>query len=337
MKKILFNLCSTLFLLVSITAYAQVGDTKKYDFEKRKTYEKSYIISVTDKVNISNQFGFVNINIWDKNEIKVTVEIIASANKESRATDIVENIDISDKKNSEGVFFKTKIGNEKMWQRGNNYNNGQTMKINYTVYLPKNSPLHLSNEFGPITLPDYVGDIDVVSKFGSLTAGKLDKVNNLLVEFGAADVESINNADAIFKFSKISINNVAGNTDLKFEFCKASKVILNNNATSVTIDDSYSKLNIRPAADFNASYKINTSFGDVKNRSGLTLNRTDDEPEYGTDNSKAYEAKSGTGLCKVKIKSSFGNIILGEATAEDLKEKSKKNSSKNNEDESIDL
>jgi hypothetical protein len=337
MKKILFNLCSALLLFVSISAYAQVEETKKYDFEKRKTYEKSYTISNSDKINISNQFGFVNVSTWDKNEIKVTVEIIAGANSESRANTILENIEITDKKNSEGVFFKTKIGSEKMWQRGNNYNSSQTMKINYTVFLPKNSPLHLTNEFGPITLPDYVGDLDVVSKFGSLSTGKLQKVNDLVVEFGSAAIESIANADAVFKFSRITINNVVGNTSFKFEFCKGSKVLLNNNATNVTIDDSYSKLNIKPASDFNATYKINTSFGDVKNRSALTLNRTDEEPEYGTDNSKAYEAKSGTGVCKVKIKSSFGNIIIGEATEDDMKEKSKKKNSKNSDDDAVEL
>lgn len=37
--------------------------------------------------------------------------------------------------------------------------------------------------------------------------------------------------------------------------------------------------------------------------------------------------------CKVKIKSSFGNIVLGQPTAEEMKEDMKKGKQKNDEDD----
>jgi formylmethanofuran dehydrogenase subunit D len=318
MKKTIAVLISIL-LLGCLTVQAQDDEKqkKRYDVEKKKIYEKSYSLSAGDKVKINNQFGFVKINTWDKNEVKVFVEMIASAKSESRANDILEELTVTDKKNGNVISFKTSIDGNK----GNNYNNNSvTMEINYTVHLPSSTMLDLKNDFGAITMPDYNGNLDVTSKFGSLTTGKLANVEEVLVEFGKANIQSISNGTATFKFSKAEVGNLVGTNTLKFEFCNKSKVVLDNSATHTTINESYSTLNIKPAADFNASFDIRTSFGSFRNRTGFKFSRTDEEPEYGSDSNKEYEGACGTGNNKVKIKSSFGTIILGEAKAGEMKD-----------------
>ncbi|MBL0144865.1 MAG: hypothetical protein IPP48_03045 [Chitinophagaceae bacterium] len=329
MKKLIPAICNIVFLLSSITILAQENEKKKYEHEKKKVYEKTYALSSSDKVKISNQFGSVKINTWDKSEIKITVEMIATAKNEDRAADILESLSIADKKNGNVVSFKTVMDNDK----GNNNGGSSTMDINYTVYMPSDNALDLKNEFGPIVLPDYNGNVEIESKFGSLTTGKLNNVEEIVVEFGKAKIGSIGNGTATFKFSKIEVNHLKGNCTLKFEFCQNSKVVLDNDATLVNINESYSKLNIKPSADFSATYDVRTSFGSFKNRTGSKFSRTDEEPDYGADTDKDYEGQTGNGACKVKIKSSFGNVILGEATAEEMKSKKEKGSKNKEEDE----
>jgi hypothetical protein len=333
MKKVIAVTINMLFLLCSLTTLAQHydSDTKKYEFEKKKTYEKSYPLTSSDKVKISNQFGSVKLSTWDKSEIKVSVEMIASAKSESRATNILESLSVSDKKNGNVVSFKTSIDNDR-----DNNNGSQTMEINYTVFMPTNNALELKNEFGATTISDFEGNADLTSKFGSLTTGKLGNVEEILVEFGKAKIESITNGTATFKFSKAEVNHLKGSNTIKFEFCDKSKVAMDNDATSVTINESYSKLYIVPSANFSATYNVRTNFGSFKNRTGNKFNRTDEVPEYGNDSDKEYEGQTGSGACKVKIKSSFGNIILGQPTADEMKENDKKKKKKSEDDEDDD-
>jgi uncharacterized protein YaiE (UPF0345 family) len=332
MKKVIAVTINMLFLLCSLSTLAQDEDKpqKKYEFEKKKTYEKTYTLAPTDKVKIANQFGFVKLSTWAKNEIKVSVEMVATAKSESRAANILESLSVTDKKSGNVVSFKTSIDNDR--------NNGgsQTMEINYTVFMPTNNSLDLKNEFGETTISDFEGNVDLTSKFGSLTTGKLSNVEEILVEFGKAKIGSMTNGTATFKFSKAEVNHVKGSNTVKFEFCDKSKVQVDNDATSLTINESYSKLYIIPSANFSATYDVRTSFGSFKNRTGNKFNRTDESPEYGTDTDKEYEGQTGSGATKVKIKSSFGNIILGQPTAEEMNDDKKKKKKSSDDDEEDD-
>jgi formylmethanofuran dehydrogenase subunit D len=314
MKKIIASLTSILLLgCLALQAQDDEKPQKKYDIEKKKLYEKSYALSSGDKVKINNQFGFVKINTWDKNEVKVSVEMVATAKSESRANDVLEGLEVSDKKSANIISFKTSI-------EGNNNGSSSTMEVNYTVHLPSSTTLDLKNDFGATTLPDYSGNVDLTSKFGSLTTGKLTNVEDIQVEFGKANIQSITNGGATFKFSKAEVGNLIGTNTLKFEFCQKSKVTLDNSATHTTINESYSTLNIKPAANFGGTFDIRTSFGSFRNRTGTKFTRADEEPEYGADTDKEYEGQLGSGSNKVKIKSSFGTIILGEAKPDEMRD-----------------
>ena len=61
-----------LFIACLLTSAASVR-AEEPDVEKKKTYTKSYTVSNSDNVSFNNQFGELQINTWDKNEVKVTV------------------------------------------------------------------------------------------------------------------------------------------------------------------------------------------------------------------------------------------------------------------------
>ena len=49
-------------------------------------------------------------------------------------------------------------------------------------------------------------------------------------------------------------------------------------------------------------------------KTDIGINRTDTPDKYGPDLNRRYEGKSGAGTVKIDIKSSFGNIMIGEGT-----------------------
>ncbi|MBL0358738.1 MAG: hypothetical protein IPP72_18565 [Chitinophagaceae bacterium] len=174
--------------------------------------------------------------------------------------------------------------------------------------------------------PDYKGRVDLTSKFGSLTTRALSDVKNILVEFGKGNFESIGNGNITIKFSSASFGKLSGNIKLKFEFCSASRINVDNSLTSLDLNASYSTVNLKPVNGLAASYTIATSFGSFKNNTGIKFESDEEEEDKGPKFDFKYEGKTGNGSIPVKVKTSFGKIILGEASEEDMKEEGKQKS-----------
>lgn len=325
MKKIIIPAFSMAFLLSSLVVFAQEekGERKKFEFVKEKNISKTYPAS-GNKLSIENSFGNVKFINWDKNEIKVDVHIETSSNQQDVAQKTIDAISVSDKQRGNEIVFKTSINNN----NNNCKNCKSSMVIDYEVHLPSSIALDVENSFGSTDLPDHTGPVSISNKFGNLTTGALASVKKIVIEFGGANIKSISNIDASFKFSKIDIDNLSGKNKINLEFCDATKINLDNNLTSLHLNESYSSVNIKPG-NLAASYTISTSFGSFIDRTSTGVKRTDTPDKYGPDSNKTFEGKSGNGSAKIDIKSSFGNIILGEPTADDMKGKKEKSKNKN--------
>jgi len=328
MKKIirLFSIALPLFLLQQNIVAQNDNDNKndnqkKYEFVKNKAVNKSYNVSSSDKLNIQNSFGEVQVNTWNKNEIKVDVTVEVSANSAALAQKIIDGISVADSKSGGEISFKTSI-------KGANNSKGEksTMKVNYNISMPASNSLHISNEFGATVLPDYKGEVDLSSKFGSLTTGVLSNVKTVNVEFGKAKIESAANGTVTIKYSSAEIGKLVGNVKLNLEFSSASKINIDNSLTGLDAKVSYSTVNFKPVGDISASYTISTSFGEFKNRTNVKFDGDEGNDDKGPKFDHNYNGKSGSGSIPIKIKTSFGKIILGEPAADDMKDKEKNKS-----------
>jgi hypothetical protein len=334
MKKILkkCSLVLSLLLLVQVSLFAQNDNDndnknenkKKYEFVKTKSVNKSYNVSSSDKLNIQNSFGSVKVTTWDRNEIKVDVAIEVSSNVESRAQKLLDRINVSEGKSGNEITFKTSMNDQ---NNNNSKDEKSSMEINYTISMPSNNALAVKNEFGSTTIPDFKGEVDLTSKFGSLTTGNLASIKAIHVEFGKATLANITSAPVTIKFSKAVISKLSGAVKLNLEFCSSVRLSLDNNLSSLDLKTSYSTVNLKPLGSLQASYNISTSFGSFKNTSDVKMSSDEDEGDNrGPKFDYEYSGKSGSGTVPVKVKSSFGKIILGEASEEDMKDKNKQKS-----------
>ena len=134
---------STTLLITALAFSTSVLAGNDPMVEKKKTYSKSYTVSSSDKISLSNQFGEMKINTWEKNEVKVDVIITAEAGTDEKAQEILNSINIEDGKSGGGVYFKTKIAESKTQHRSRGEK--QSFDIDYTVYLPAGNPLEANN------------------------------------------------------------------------------------------------------------------------------------------------------------------------------------------------
>jgi len=330
MKKMInpFKVLLPLVLFLQANLYAQQNDNdnqndkwndrKKYEFVKKKSVNKSYNVSSSDKLSIKNSFGSVKVTTWSRNEIKVDVDIEVTANTEMLAQKMIDRISINDEKSGRDISFETN-----MKDINNSKGDKSSMEINYTISMPEGNPLKIDNDFGSISVPDFKGEIDLSSKFGSLTTGNLANIKGIHVEFGKASLANISSAPVTLKFSRVNIARMSGAVKLNLEFCNSVRLNIDNSLNSLDLKSSYSTVNLKPVGDLSASYNISTSFGSFRNTSNVKFSNDDDDDNRGTKFDYEYNGKSGSGNIPIKVKSSFGKVIVGEASEEDMKSKDK--------------
>ena len=321
-----FNLFAALFLFAfALQAQEEKKEHPEPKFKKSKSYSKSYSLGGSDKVTLSNQFGEMKINTWDKNEVKVDVQITGKSDDEKRAQEILDRISIEDGKQSGGVYFRTKMessNSDKSDKEKGHRNEG--MKIDYVVYLPPGNALDASNQFGPLTIPDFRGPLEISSKFGTLTAGKLTNTKVVNVEFGKATIGQVSGGKLNIKFSEGSVNKITGEVKSDLDFSNV-KLDLDNEVRSLDINNSYSSIYLDLEKNFSASWDIHTSHGEFSNKTSFAINEEgkEDNNRYGPRFNRNYKGISGSGASKITINSSFGEIIAGHDLKVDLSRKNK--------------
>ena len=336
MKKALFN---TAFLLAGLLITGSViaqkdhkdnDDHKREEpkFSKSKTYTKSYTLGSNDKVSLSNQFGEMKLTTWDRNEVKVDATIIGKADEQARAQEIVDRISIVDSKEGGTVSFKTKFPDDDKDKREKDKDNrkehrNEGMEINYTVYLPATATLEAQNQFGKMIVPDYRGAAEIECKFGSLIAGKISNAKEVTVEFGEATIEHINGGKLNIKFSEGTVNKLTGDVKSDLSFSQV-KLMLDNDVKTLTIDNSYSTVYLDIDKSFSATYDIHSSHGEFSNKTSFAIKEEGKEDRgYGPRFDRSYRGTSGGGSSKIKVNSSFGEIVLGHDLKVDLSDKHK--------------
>ncbi|MDH5609300.1 MAG: hypothetical protein OEY56_07450 [Cyclobacteriaceae bacterium] len=186
-----YNLMALLFL------FALNGQARQMT-EATKVINKTYKVTAATGLSIRNSYGNVHVNTWEKAEFSIKVDVIARAGSEEKAHRILDQITIDINESGAEIAFLTQL--DKVATRSN-----EEMEINYTVFMPIENPLRIKNSFGDMYVDNRRGESNLEIAYGSLKAGELTNSNQLKVSFGSADILRIEKGEAIFKYSKISI------------------------------------------------------------------------------------------------------------------------------------
>jgi hypothetical protein len=335
-------------LLIAGNNVIAQNTNNKSDIEKKKSITQTYELSAGDRVSLSNKFGDIKINTWTENKIKVDIEIEVSAKTEAKAIKIIDGIVVKHSKNDGLVTFKTIVeqsygggnsvhyddngngasisktistttskstkNNEKC-DCGDNYNysyngNSQSMRINYTVYLPSSTKMKLRNEFGNTNIDDYKGALDIVNEYGNLAAGVLsNEGNEIAIEYGNADIKSLINPDFKIGYGNCDIATINGSGEMHFDYSSDITLGFGKNIGNLKVTNGYSTMEITVNENANATFVINSSYGNVKSKNKALEIKTDKDDEDDCCNfTKKHEGKIGNGTAKISIKNDYGSI-----------------------------
>ncbi len=191
---------------------------------KAKSFSKAFGVDKNDKINLNNQYGSITIKTWDKNEIKVDVDIKAYAKTESEAQKLLDEVSIMATKTGDLVNYKTEMSNRNgNW--GSSIKNGKTVwrrevKIHYIVYMPNVNALTASQQYGNIIMGDFSGPTSIKIQYGNLIAGNLANANNYIaIQYGKGDIKDMGGADIKHQYGAgLTIGTVSNTLNLNAQY-----------------------------------------------------------------------------------------------------------------------
>ena len=198
--------------------------------EKKKLINKSYPINASTVLKVSNQFGEVHLEKWDKQELKVKIEIIVNGKTEDRARQMLDKINVAISEGSTMSFVTEMNGNM-------NSKNDESFKINYWINMPSTNKIDIENKFGDTYIDDWKGDAEIEVGYGNLKTMNFEGFLDLELSFGKGTVGALTNAEMEVKYSDLDVQK-AVNLEMEQQF---SNVTIGSVGT-IEVESKYGEL-----------------------------------------------------------------------------------------------
>lgn len=308
MKK--FVLIALLFQIINV--YAQ--DTRTWPVNLQKEYTKSYPVG-SENIVLLNRYGKMQIETWDKQEVRVEAHISMSGQNKEYVTKMLDAIEVKDKLKDGSIVYETELAIVNNSSDDNN--NGHEFHIDWTVHVPANAKLHAENHFGPMTIGDYKGESELVCKYGTFTAGKLSNCRELRVEFGKASIAALSDSKILFRYARgLDIGKLTGKIEGEMHFCNSVDLPIDNNLKQLTLKNNYTSLYLMVPKDFSADYDISTSNARLTAKNDIVIKEEQEQVDNNANIRRVsfnpnhhYKGSLGKGgNSKIDIRSNFGNI-----------------------------
>ncbi|AXG74827.1 hypothetical protein DVK85_11535 [Flavobacterium arcticum] len=156
-------------LLLLIAPIAMIAGEHKGKYKKEKKISKTYSVNADAALFVNNKYGNIYVTTWNENKTAIDVVITVSGNRESNVDKRLNSIEVDLEATISAVKAETKIGR---------YSGSISMEINYTIKIPKNGSINLTNIYGGITLGKIYGKTMIKCQYGILDIEELNSTNN---------------------------------------------------------------------------------------------------------------------------------------------------------------
>lgn len=235
-----------LLFLVGLLTFTAFAGTQK-DFTK--TIKKEFGITADGQTVLSNRYGKVVVNTWDKNRVKIEVRITVRTATEEKAQRVFDQIAVNFTNTPSMVKAETVINSSKSgWSWSSWVSDMKTdYSIDYEVFMPATCDLDLSNIYGDAFIGNTNGQVNMNIKYGNFQAEEIGDALRVNLGYGNGTIVNAKNIDANGSYCQLRLKK----------------------AKDVNLNSKYSKVFIETAGDIRCntqydSYQIQTA-RDLKN------------------------------------------------------------------------
>ncbi len=233
-----YHLPILIIMFLAHSGWAQEKVSKKID--------KVYSLTNAGELHLENKYGNVIINGWEKKTVQIIIDIQVTKKKKDDAKELLSRIIPTINTAQDFVSVSSTIEEKsnsifsKLFDKANPFDfDKSNIQIDYTIYLPFNAEINITNKFGDIIISGWNGKLKANLQHGDMWVNKDVNNANIEMKFGKLKTKSITYGNIQFKNGEIEIKN---SKDLRIH--SSGTIIAINNVENLEISSSKDQISI---------------------------------------------------------------------------------------------
>jgi len=223
-RKLQFCKYLIIFLLTSGKLFSQT-------FTERISQSKKFEAKHSQTLQITNKYGNIAVNQWNKDSILINVEIKIEAAKKEKFEWLKKHVEITFSQNGYFIIAEThletsnSIFSEIFSLTEEIYGQKSEIKIDYNISAPSYIHLKINNKYGDVFIGNLQGNLFLQLSNGNLKAENLEAESNLEINFGnRCAIRYAKNATINISYSELTI-------------LKAEKLTITSKSTKISVNE----------------------------------------------------------------------------------------------------
>lgn len=307
------NYKAIIFLLV-----IAISGSSLFAKEVKKTLHKEFQTNKLSELTIEVKFSTLHVESWGQNQVRFDVEITVENDDESKATKMLDMIDVVMVQNGNHISLETELSekfSKTSWGKSKRFN------IEITAKVPADIHFNLESTFGSATITELTGEVNIESSFGSIVADRLlgDEINIELnngsitvqeltdafieANYGSVRIEKANNLDLEINMGDCFIGEVI---NLSAESNTGELTVANVNASfkSIKVESNMGSTTIK--IDKNIGFNLTASM----TMGSMNIPELDNQKETGNSMNRKITGTHGNGNASIVLEGNMGSMKL---------------------------
>ncbi len=243
-----------------------------------KQIKESHPLTNTGELHLENKYGNITINGWIKNEIQVTVDIKVIKKKKEDAEELLQRItpvfNYADDFINISSIIKERTDNfiSRFFSKTNLFDfDKSNIQIDYTIFLPANAEIDLTNKFGDVVISSWSGKLKSNVQHGNIWINK--NLDNAAIDmrFGKLKTRAITYGNITSKNGEIDIS-----TSKNLRINSSGTIIKIENVEKLEIHSSKDQITLENVTDIDGELMFGKlNLYNVQNNINLTMEVAD--------------------------------------------------------------
>jgi hypothetical protein len=208
-----------------------------HDVEVIKTIQKAYPLDGDELINLSNKYGKIHVNTWNKKQVSIEVTITAYGANEKIANQRLDEVEIDFDRGSDEIEIITLHKSDmdvKTSKKG--------VHVTYRLNLPPENPLQIQSKFCDIYVGDRLGNVNIKHANGKIVMGNLNgKKNWLQLAFAQTDLAYLASGNLTLSYGRLVLSK-ANDLSLKadgthVEIGEADELYIQTNLSNFNVNE----------------------------------------------------------------------------------------------------
>lgn len=218
------KLCFNVWLVFAFVTVSQAAEVSK-------SLSKEFAVNADALLKVSNKYGSIHVENWEKNVVHIDVMITVEAASSAKAQKILNKIDVSISGSSNLVEAVTEYGNMNCTHC--------SMEVVYIIKMPGTLDVDLYMKYGDLYFDKTSGVATIGVKYGDIEINELGQNSELYMGYSEGDVNKMKEGEVEIRYSELDID-LAGELEVKSQY---SDVEIDE-VKALEIGSSYDDLNI---------------------------------------------------------------------------------------------